>query len=151
MKLQFKVNGRSCVVDAPPGESLLDVIRDRLHLTGTKEGCREGECGACTVLLDDKPIDACIFAAHAAAGLEVETIEGLNASGELTPLQQAFVDCGGTQCGFCTPGFIMMLTALLRETPAPDAATVREAIAGNICRCTGYAQIEDAVQKVITK
>ena len=148
-KLSLTVNGRVEKCDVESLTVLLDVLRNHLYLTGTKEGCREGECGACTVLVDDRPVDSCIYPAMAADGCEVTTIEGLADNGKLTDLQQAMLDAGGVQCGFCTPGFVMMLSALLGSDSQPDAATVRRAIAGNICRCTGYAQIEAAVQRVL--
>lgn len=141
----ISVNRRSHHVAVPPGTSLLDVLRDELHLTGTKEGCAEGECGACTVLIDGRPIDACLMAAHAAASHEVTTIEGVSAPVEPSALQTAIVEAGGVQCGFCTPGIVMTLTALLDVEANPDEATVRRSLAGNICRCTGYAQIVEAV------
>lgn len=145
MELRLVVNGRPVVVKAAGEDTLLTVLRDRLHLTGTKEGCTEGECGACTVLLDGVPVDSCLLAAHAAAGSEVMTIEGLSREdGTLDPIQQAFVDNFSVQCGFCTPGFVMTLTALLAEEPQPDEATIRSALSGNLCRCTGYASIVDA-------
>lgn len=144
MQLTLSVNGRTRTLDASPAATLLDVLRDELGLTGTKEGCVEGECGACTVLVDGRPVDSCIFAAQAVGSREVTTIEGVGAV-EATPLQKAMVEAGAVQCGFCTPGFVMTLTALLAETPSPDEATIRRSLAGNICRCTGYSQIVDAV------
>ena len=144
--LTLTVNGRLQVLDVDPGETLLDVIRERLLLLGTKEGCLEGECGACTVLIDGAPVDSCIVAALAVDGAEVTTIEGVgHRDGALSPLQEAMVRAGGVQCGFCTPGFVMTLTALLSETPQPTEYEIRMATAGNICRCTGYGQIVDAV------
>jgi carbon-monoxide dehydrogenase small subunit len=146
MLLTLTVNGRLQVLDVDPGETLLDVIRDRLLLLGTKEGCLEGECGACTVLIDGGPVDSCIVAALAVDGAEVTTIEGVGTrDGGLSPLQEAMVRAGGVQCGFCTPGFVMTLTALLNETRQPTEHEIRMATAGNICRCTGYGQIVDAV------
>lgn len=150
MELTLDVNGRRHSLDAPPGATLLWVLRERLALTGTKEGCVEGECGACTVLVDGRPVDSCLYAAHAAAGREVTTIEGVGGpQGTMSPLQEAMVEAGGVQCGFCTPGFVMTLTALLEENPRPDEQEVRTALAGNICRCTGYSQIVDAVMGTI--
>jgi carbon-monoxide dehydrogenase small subunit len=145
MELTLTVNGRPCSLDVAPGTSLLHVLRESLQLTGTKEGCVEGECGACTVLIDGRPVDSCLYAAHAATGREITTIEGISGSGELTALQEEIVKSGGVQCGFCTPGFVMTLTALLGENPHPTESQVRDALAGNICRCTGYSQIVDAV------
>jgi len=148
MKLTMHVNGRREELEVEADEMLLDVLRERLHLTGTKEGCREGECGACTVLVDGRAVDSCIYFALAAESSEVETVEGLASGDALTPLQRALVDTGGVQCGFCTPGIVMTLTALLRERPAPSAREVRASLAGNLCRCTGYTPIEDAVAAV---
>jgi len=142
------VNGSEEKFEVAGLESLMDALRNRLHLNGTKEGCREGECGACTVLLDGKPINACAYIAVAADGCEIETIEGL--SDDLaTSIKQAIVKTGGVQCGYCTPGIIVMLTSLLRRVDQPDEALIREALSGNICRCTGYAQIVDAVLSVV--
>lgn len=146
MQLAITVNGQRRTVEVAPDETLLHVLRERLGLTGTKEGCDEGECGACTVLVDGRPIDSCIMAAMAVDGAEVRTVEGLaGPDGQLSPIQEAFLETGGVQCGFCTPGFLTMLTAFLETNPSPTEAQVREAISGNICRCTGYSQIIDAV------
>ena len=144
------INGREETFETVGLESLMDVLRNRLHLSGTKEGCREGECGACTVLLDGKPINACTFIARAAEGREIETIEGLQ-DDLATGIKQAIVEIGGVQCGYCTPGIIVMLSALLRRVEKPDEALIREALSGNICRCTGYAQIVDAALGVVEK
>lgn len=141
----FSVNGVAHRLEVGPGETLLQTLRARLRLSGTKEGCVEGECGACTVLVDGKPVDSCIFLTGALQGRRVRTVEGLSGSGALGALQQSFIDHGSTQCGFCTPGFLMTLTALLEENPSPSPSEVREALAGNICRCTGYQQIIAAV------
>ncbi len=151
MELEFKVNGRIEQLQLEGHETLLDVLRDRLRLTGTKEGCREGECGACTVLVNGRAVDSCIYAAMACQKADIETIEGLAKNDELNPLQKTFAESGSVQCGFCTPGFIMMLTALLRKNPAPDREQIRDAISGNICRCTGYTQIEEAVEKYVQR
>ena len=140
------VNGRPVTAEAAPGDTLLVLLRDRLRLTGTKEGCTEGECGACTVLLDGLPVDSCIYPALAAEGREVLTVEGLaGEDGRLSPIQQAFVDNFSVQCGFCTPGFLMTLTALIADDPSPSEERIREAISGNLCRCTGYSAIVNAV------
>ncbi|HSJ28539.1 MAG TPA: (2Fe-2S)-binding protein [Acidimicrobiia bacterium] len=144
MQLSLNVNGRTRTLNASPAATLLDVLRDELGLIGTKEGCVEGECGACTVLVDGRPVDSCIYAAHSVGTREVTTIEGVGAV-EATALQQAMIKAGAVQCGFCTPGFVMTLTALLAENPSPDEATIRRSLVGNICRCTGYSQIVDAV------
>ena len=150
MELGLTINGvaRRFLVD--PGETLLDALRDSQHLKGTKRGCDEGECGACTVLIDGTPVHSCIFPAMAAAGCEVRTVEGLSGDGgALSVLQRAFVEQAAVQCGFCTPGFLMTLTALLEHNPAPSRAEVDEAMAGNICRCTGYSAIRAAVRSVV--
>jgi len=141
------VNGRAESFAVSGLESLMDVLRDQLHLSGTKEGCREGECGACTVLLDGKPINSCAYIARAAAGREIETIEGLKDALAMR-IKQAIVEASGVQCGYCTPGIVVMMTALLRRNRKPDEALIRNALSGNICRCTGYAQIVDAVLAV---
>jgi aerobic carbon-monoxide dehydrogenase small subunit len=147
----FTVNGRQARVAVDPAESLLDVLRERLRLTGTKEGCNEGECGACTVLVDGLPLDSCIYSAAATAGRCVETVEGLADDDLGRDLQAAFVAAGGVQCGFCTQGFLTTLVAVLRDNPAPSEQEVRTALAGNICRCTGYSQILDAVAATISR
>ena len=141
MKVDFLVNGTPCSVEAPPLARLLDVLRETLGLTGTKEGCGEGECGSCTVLLDGAPVNACLVAFGQCAGRSVTTVEGLAGSGPLTPLQRTFVEDGGTQCGFCTPGILVSLEALRARDLHPSEAAIREAMAGNICRCTGYQRI----------
>lgn len=144
MTLSFRVNGRSVSIETPPGRRLLDLLREDLGLTGTKEGCGEGECGACTVLVDGRPRLSCLTAAIQVEGKDVLTIEGL-ASDKLHPLQEAFIATAGVQCGFCTPGLVLAAYALLQEKPAPSADEVREYLAGNLCRCTGYAQVVEAV------
>lgn len=144
------VNGRREQVEVEPAETLLGMLRERLRLTGTKEGCNEGECGACTVLVDGLPVDSCIYSAAATCGRSVETVEGLADDDLGRDLQAAFVAAGGVQCGFCTPGFLTTLVAVLRENPAPSEPELREALAGNICRCTGYSQILDAVAATIS-
>lgn len=147
--VSFAVNGVGRRVDVRAGETLLQTLRDRLGLTGTKEGCVEGECGACTVLLDGEPVDSCILATATLEGRRVKTVEGLSDRDALSPLQRAFVDHGAVQCGFCTPGFLMTLTALLEVNAAPTPSEVKEALAGNICRCTGYRQMLDAVAAAV--
>jgi carbon-monoxide dehydrogenase small subunit len=142
MTIELTVNGRRHSFEVPGEETLLTTLRQRLGLTGTKEGCAEGECGACTVLLDGVPVDSCIYPTCAVGSREVTTIEGI---GDPSALQAAMVRAGAVQCGFCTPGFVMTLTALLAENPAPAEEEIRHALAGNLCRCTGYAQIVDAV------
>ncbi len=145
MLLRFRLNGRPVEVEVPPGRRLLDLLRKDLGLTGTKEGCGEGECGACTVLVEGKPRLSCLTAAIQVEGKEVLTIEGLAKDGKLHPLQKAFIETAGVQCGFCTPGFIMAAYALLLVNPKPTRQEVREWLSGNLCRCTGYEQIVEAV------
>jgi aerobic-type carbon monoxide dehydrogenase small subunit (CoxS/CutS family) len=150
MLLTLTVNDRLQRLEVEPDETLLSLIRERLQLLGTKEGCVEGECGACTVLIDGRPVDSCIMAALAVDGAAVTTIEGVGTrDGGLSQLQEAMVRAGGVQCGFCTPGFVMTLTALTAETPHPTEDEIRMATAGNICRCTGYGQIVDAVLEAV--
>jgi aerobic carbon-monoxide dehydrogenase small subunit len=139
------LNGETKKVMIDPVASLLSVLRDELHATGTKEGCGTGYCGACTILVDDRPVNACLFFAVDADNREVTTVEGLRTSGALHPLQQALVDYGGLQCGFCTPGIVASAAALLSDEPDPSEDDVRAAIAGNLCRCTGYQSIVRAV------
>jgi carbon-monoxide dehydrogenase small subunit len=148
VELRLTVNGVEHALEILPHATLLQVLRNELALTGTKEGCDEGECGACTVLVDGEAVDSCLVAALSVAGAEVETVESLATGGVLSPLQRAFIDAGGAQCGFCTPGFLMTLTAFLRENPHPSEHEIRNAVAGNICRCTGYSQIFEAVLAV---
>jgi 4-hydroxybenzoyl-CoA reductase subunit gamma len=144
--LSLNVNGRTHDVAAPGSALLLEVLRDQLGLAGTKQGCDGGECGACTVLVDDQPRLACITLAASVAGKRIETIEGLTQSGRMSALQQAFHEKLGTQCGFCTPGMVMASEALLRREPDPSEAQIRAALSGNICRCTGYVKIIESVQ-----
>jgi len=138
------VNGRSVTIDGHGATTLLEFLRNSLGLTGTKEGCSEGECGACTVLIDGQPITSCLYPVLAAEGRHVETIEGVSEGSDLSPLQETLITAGGIQCGFCTPGFVMTLTALLRKQPNPTGEEVANALAGNLCRCTGYSQIVEA-------
>ena len=147
MTLEFYVNDKPVSVETEPGRRLLDILREDLGLTGTKEGCGEGECGACTVLLEGKAAHACLVLAIHLEGKRVVTIEGLAASGELDPLQNAFVEESAIQCGFCTAGMIMSAKALLMENPDPTEEEIRIAISGNICRCTGYSQIIRAIKR----
>lgn len=143
--ISFTVNGRSVTTMVDGSATLLEVVRDHLNLIGTKEGCNEGECGACTVLIDGKPVDSCIYPAVLVDGHSVVTVEGVSSTRTGRAVQEAFLDAGGIQCGFCTPGFIVTITALLEHDPAPSQDDVHLALAGNICRCTGYSQILDAV------
>ena len=145
----LRVNGESYELMIAPYRTLLDVLREEIHLTGSKKGCDVGDCGACTVLLDGKPVNACLVVAATAEGSEIMTIEGLAQDGNLHPLQQAFVKEGAVQCGFCTPGILVSLKALFDQNPAPSMDEVKSAMAGNLCRCTGYAKIFKAVESVI--
>jgi len=146
MLLEFTVNGTPRTVPIDPGARLIDVLRDQLDLTGTKEGCGEGECGACTVLLDGVAVNSCLVLALQTRGRQVTTIEGLAGDGELDALQKAFIRAGAIQCGYCSPGMLMSSKALLLANPHPSEAEIRLAIAGNLCRCTGYDKIVQAVQ-----
>ena len=143
--IAFTVNGRAVEVAARPMERLLDVLRGELGLTGTKEGCGEGECGACAVVVDGELVNSCLVPVLQAAGTEVLTIEGVEKGGVLHPLQEAFVSSGGAQCGICTPGMVMAALHLLERNPAPSPDEIREGLAGNLCRCTGYVRIFEAV------
>ena len=143
--VSLRINGVGHTVAADGQRTLLEVLRDELGLTGAKRGCNQGVCGACTVLLDGRPVRACLSLAAACAGHEITTVEGLTEGNELTPVQQAFVEHGAVQCGFCTPGMVLTATALLKENPKPDVAEVRTALSGNLCRCSGYRKIVDAV------
>ncbi len=147
-QIHFTLNGDAVSVQVQPNWRLIDLLRDTFNLTGTKEACGQGECGACTVLLDDEAVNACLVLAEQLDGRSVTTIEGLSKNGELDPLQQAFVDCGAIQCGFCTPGMIMSAKGLLLKNPNPTEEEIKEAMEGNICRCTGYVKIVDAVKQV---
>ena len=145
----LRVNGESYDLMIAPYRTLLDVLREEIHLTGSKKGCDVGDCGACTVLLDGKPVNACLVVAATAEGSEIMTIEGLAQDGNLHPLQQAFVKEGAVQCGFCTPGILVSLKALFDQNSAPSMDEVKAAVSGNLCRCTGYAKIFKAVESVI--
>ena len=149
--LTMVLNGNETSVEIEPGELLADVLRDRLHLIGTKIGCGEGECGACTVLVDGLAVTSCIYPALKAAGREVITIEGLQQDGKLHAIQEAFVECTASQCGYCTPGMIMSAYALLNENSNPSEEEIKESISGNLCRCTGYYQIVEAIQSAAQK
>jgi carbon-monoxide dehydrogenase small subunit len=141
------VNGVQEQLDVPSNLTLLQMLRETLALTGTKNGCGAGECGACTVLMDGEPVNACMVLAVEAGGSQIVTVEGLAHDAQLDVLQQAFVDEGGVQCGFCTPGMLISAHALLNRNPHPSEAEIREALVGNLCRCTGYVRIVKAVQK----
>jgi len=144
-RISFILNGEPVSTEAPLDLRLVDVLRGEFHLTGTKEGCGEGECGACMVLLNGRPTLSCLVLLGAAKNKDIITIEGLRTSAGFFILSQAFNDAGAVQCGFCTPGMIMTTYALLRDNPMPDDATIRSAIAGNLCRCTGYTMIVEAI------
>lgn len=152
MRVELTVNGKELVADDVwEGESLLFVLRERLGLPGSKNACEQGECGSCSVYLDGELVCACLVLAGQAGGRDVVTVEGLAHGAELHPIQQAFVDAGAVQCGFCTPGLIVAAHDLLARNPAPGDAEIREALAGNLCRCTGYAKILDAVRAAAAK
>ncbi len=145
-EITLKVNGRDYTLEIYPWKTLLEVLRDELHLTGTKSGCEKGECGACTVIVDGLAVPSCSVLALSVSGKDILTIEGLEESGELHPIQRAFIDAGAVQCGFCTPGFIMTAYAFLKKNPNPTRDEIVDAISGNLCRCTGYKKIVDAIE-----
>jgi carbon-monoxide dehydrogenase small subunit len=146
VRLRLRVNGEEREVLAPVHHTLLEVLREPLNLTGTKHGCELGECGTCTVLLDGRPVLSCVTLPVECEGREVTTVEGLARGAALHPLQRAFAELGAAQCGYCTPGFLLVAEALLREKPAPTRLEIAEALAGNLCRCTGYLKIFEAVE-----
>ncbi|MDA8213619.1 MAG: (2Fe-2S)-binding protein [Clostridia bacterium] len=146
--INLVVNGESHEVAVSPEQTLLEVLREELGLTGTKKGCNQGECGACTVLVDGKPVSSCLVLAVSVNGKSVSTIEGLSQDGRLHPLQEAFVKYGAIQCGFCTPGMLLAAKYLLENRPKPSEQEIKEAINGNICRCTGYVKIVEAISAV---
>jgi carbon-monoxide dehydrogenase small subunit len=143
--IRFTVNGSNVAVQTPAMKRLLDVLREDLRLTGTKEGCGEGECGSCSVRMNGELVNSCLVPVLQAEGASVETVEGLAINGELHPLQKAFLNCGGAQCGICTPGMLMAATQLLAVNPHPSMAEIREGLAGNLCRCTGFIRIFESV------
>ena len=147
MIVSFDVNGITREVEAPPMKRLLDVLREDLRLTGTKEGCGEGECGACSVIVDGEVINSCLVPVCQVQGSAILSVEGLARDGRLDPLQRAFLECGGAQCGICTPGMLIAARALLDENAGPTRDEIAEAIAGNLCRCTGYVRIIDAIEQ----
>ena len=146
--ISLKVNDREYDLVIPVNRTLTQVLRENLKLTGTKQGCEMGDCGSCTVLLDGQPVNSCLVLAVEAEGHEILTIEGLSDEGKLHPLQQAFVEHGSIQCGFCSPGMILSAKALLDKNPSPGPSEIREALSGNLCRCTGYQKIVDAIESV---
>jgi carbon-monoxide dehydrogenase small subunit len=147
--ITLNVNGDDYPLEIEPRRTLLEVLREEIGLTGTKPNCLEGECGACTVLVDGRAVNSCLYLAVRAAGRKVVTIEGLAEGEQLHPLQTAFLELGGVQCGYCTPGFILSTAALLAENPHPGEEAITQAVAGNICRCTGYTAIRKAIRSVI--
>jgi len=147
MELNVTINGKRHKLDVDADKRLIDILRENLNLTGCKEGCGEGECGACTVIINDKPVNSCLTLAATIEGAVIETIEGLAQNGSLSMLQRAFVEETAIQCGYCTPGMIMSSEALLRKNPNPSEADIKNALAGNICRCSGYTQIIRAIKR----
>lgn len=151
MEINFTLNGKQVSVDVSPSMRLLDVLREHFHLTGTKEGCGEGECGACTVLVNNEPYNSCLTPVINIVNKEVVTIEGFRETNAYRVIADAFAEMGGSQCGFCTPGMILASYAVLRKNPHPTELEIREALSGNLCRCTGYQAIVQAVQKASKK
>jgi carbon-monoxide dehydrogenase small subunit len=147
IRIAMTVNGRELTVDTWPMMRLLDVLREDLGLTGTKEGCGEGECGACSIILEGRLVNSCLVPALQADGARITTIEGIAATEQLHAVQQAFIECGGAQCGICTPGMIVASVSLLEQNPHPTEEEIREGLAGNLCRCTGYMRIFEAVKQ----
>jgi aerobic carbon-monoxide dehydrogenase small subunit len=146
MNIKFKLNGKNVAVEAPGGERLIDLLRERLNLVGTKEGCGKGECGACTVLLDNKPVCSCLILVSQVSGRKVMTIEGVENDARLKEVQDAFEQTGSVQCGFCTPGMVLSAVSLLNDNPKPSRDEIKRALSGNLCRCTGYEKIFEAVE-----
>ena len=151
MQINFKVNGEERSVEGFAMARLLDVLREQLHLTGTKEGCGEGECGACTVIIDGQIVNSCLVPLAQVNGAEITTIEGVAGNGELHAVQQAFIDHGGAQCGICTHGMVLAAVDLLKRNPAPNETEIRNGLAGNLCRCTGYMKIFESVVRAYQK
>jgi carbon-monoxide dehydrogenase small subunit len=145
LNIRFSVNGERQSVAAHPMERLLDVLREQLHLTGTKEGCGEGECGACSVFINGKIVNSCLIPVAQVEGADIKTIEGIASDNQLHAVQQAFIECGGAQCGICTPGMVLAAVDLLGRNPNPTNADIRNGLAGNLCRCTGYMKIFESV------
>lgn len=151
MLVTFNINGASRTIEVFPMARLLDVLREQLHLTGTKEGCGEGECGACTVILDGQIVNSCLVPVAQVNGCDIKTIEGVAHEDELHAVQQAFIDHGGAQCGICTPGMVLAAVDLLNRNPAPSETDIRNGLAGNLCRCTGYMKIFESVVRAYQK
>jgi len=151
LTIHFKLNGKSVKIETESNRRLIDILRKDFKLTGTKEGCGIGECGACTVLLNQQAVNSCLILAGHVDGAEIMTVEGLAKNGSLHPLQKNFIKHGAVQCGFCTPGMLMSAYALLLENPQPTEDEIKEAISGNLCRCTGYKQIVEAIGKSVGK
>lgn len=151
MKIKFKVNGKEVALDCDPKKTLLKVLREDLFLTGTKEGCGKGECGACTVIIDGLTVNSCLVPVGQLEGKSVVTIEGLAKNGKLHPVQEAFIEEGAVQCGFCTPGMVMSAKSLLDKNRNPSVEEIKIALSGNLCRCTGYTKIIEAVKKSAAK
>ena len=151
ISINFTINGKKQQLDIPAGMTALELIRDRLELKGTKEGCGIGECGACTIIVDGRAVNACLMFAAQLDGREVITVEGLEQNGELHPIQKAFAEKHAVQCGFCTPGVMMSARALLSENPHPNRSEIIKTISGNLCRCTGYQSIVEAIEAAATK
>ena len=151
MKISFMLNGKEIQIEAPPDRRVIDILREDLHLTGTKEGCGTGECGACAILVDGQSRLSCLMLAAQLENRSVTTIEGISPDGKLHPLQEAFIENGAVQCGFCTPGMVISALDLLQRNPNPTRREIREGLSGNLCRCTGYQKIVDAVQKSTQK
>src|SRR6266436_9110561 len=147
VEISFSVNNESKTLEVYPMERLLDVLREQLKLTGTKEGCGEGECGACSVMIDGQIVNSCLVPVAQVAGASIQTIEGIATDDQLHAVQQAFIECGGAQCGICTPGMVLAAMNLLERTPNPTEAEIRNGLAGNLCRCTGYMKIFESVVK----
>ena len=150
-RIELEVNGQKLEAEVPARRMLSDFLRDELHLTGTKRGCETGTCGACSVLLDGQLVKSCLSLAVQAQGCQVRTVEGLARGDQLHPLQESFMNCGGLQCGYCTPGFLMAACALLEKNSRPSEEEIRSALSGNLCRCTGYTQIVESVQDAARK
>ena len=150
-RITLTVNGQTELVDVPSNITLLQMLRDKLALTGTKNGCAAGECGACTVLMDGEPVNSCMVLAVECDGAEITTVEGLAHDGRLDPVQEAIIEQGGVQCGFCTPGILISSRALLDRNPNPGDYEIRDALVGNLCRCTGYLRIIDAVKEAAAR